>query len=242
MSPACQGLIFVICFAASRQGGGESLPDDGEMAGRMRPSRDHITPNTAHTAQGDPPSPTAPLSWTQRLKRVFRIDIEGCPQYGARLRIIACIETPEHIQTSLSHLAAGEHSGGHRARAAPPNAGGLDPTTSRSLTEPSARRASTLCRRQHVPRWQRILDPDPSDRGRTDHRDTLPATQFDGLFSLFSRRTAAGRHRHNLFNVPKAGRARWCSFKPAGNTTSRSCGPARSRPLTTLCSSRRHRR
>ena len=38
MSPACQGLIFVICLAASRQGGGESLPDDGEMAGRMRPS------------------------------------------------------------------------------------------------------------------------------------------------------------------------------------------------------------
>ena len=34
-----------------------------------------------------------------------------------------------------------------------------------------------------------------SDRGRTDHRDTLPATQFDGLFFLFSRRTAAGRHR-----------------------------------------------
>ena len=67
MSPACQGLVFVICFAASRQGGGESLPDDGEMAGRMRPSRDHITPNTAHTAQGAPHSPTAPLSWTQRL-------------------------------------------------------------------------------------------------------------------------------------------------------------------------------
>ena len=34
-----------------------------------------------------------------------------------------------------------------------------------------------------------------SDRARTDHRDTLPATQFDGLFFLFSGRTAAGRHR-----------------------------------------------
>ena len=37
------------------------------MAGRMRPSRDHITPNTAHPAQGDPHSLTAPLSWTQRV-------------------------------------------------------------------------------------------------------------------------------------------------------------------------------
>ena len=100
----------------------------------VRPSRDHITPDTAHTAQGDLHSPTAPLSWTQRLKRVFRIDIEGCPRCGARLRVIACIETPELIQTVLSHLAAREHGGGHRARAPPPNAGGLDPTTSRSLT------------------------------------------------------------------------------------------------------------
>ena len=97
MSPACQGLIFVTCFAASRQGGGESLADDGEMAGRMRPSRAHITPNTTHTAQGDPNSPIAPLSWMQRLKRVFRIDIEGCPQCGARLRVTACIETPDYV-------------------------------------------------------------------------------------------------------------------------------------------------
>ena len=82
MSPACQGLIFVICLAASRQGGGESLPDDGEMAGRMRPSRDHITPNTAHTAQGDSHSPTAPLSWTQRLKRVFRIRVRSRVKAG----------------------------------------------------------------------------------------------------------------------------------------------------------------
>ena len=52
------------------------------MAGRMRPSRDHITPNTAHTAQGDPHSPTAPLSWTQRLKRVFRIRVQSRVKAG----------------------------------------------------------------------------------------------------------------------------------------------------------------
>ena len=47
------------------------------MAGRMRPSRDHITPNTAHPAQGDPHSATAPLSWMQRLKRVFNELLNG---------------------------------------------------------------------------------------------------------------------------------------------------------------------
>ena len=35
------------------------------------------------------------MSWMQRLKRVFRIDIKDWPQCGGRVRIIACIESPE---------------------------------------------------------------------------------------------------------------------------------------------------
>jgi len=34
------------------------------------------------------------MSWMQRLKRVFRIDIEHCGLCGGRLRVIVCIETP----------------------------------------------------------------------------------------------------------------------------------------------------
>ena len=44
------------------------------------------------------------MSWAQRLKRVFGIDIATCPACGGALRIIACIEDPVVIQKILSHL------------------------------------------------------------------------------------------------------------------------------------------
>ena len=46
------------------------------------------------------------MSWMQRLKRVFHIDIERCDACGGTLRVIACIETPEVINKILTHLAA----------------------------------------------------------------------------------------------------------------------------------------
>jgi hypothetical protein len=48
--------------------------------------------------------PLAPMSWAQRLKRVFAIDIEKCPACGGNLRIIACIEEPQLIRQILSHI------------------------------------------------------------------------------------------------------------------------------------------
>ena len=48
--------------------------------------------------------PLAPLSWAERLKRVFKLDIEVCPRCGGRLRIIATITQPEVIQKLLDHL------------------------------------------------------------------------------------------------------------------------------------------
>lgn len=36
----------------------------------------------------------ASMSWSQRLKRVFGIDIETCPACGGGVRIVACIEDP----------------------------------------------------------------------------------------------------------------------------------------------------
>jgi Putative transposase len=35
-------------------------------------------------------TPLAPMTWAERFKRVFAIDIETCPQYGEKLRVIAC--------------------------------------------------------------------------------------------------------------------------------------------------------
>lgn len=52
----------------------------------------------------DSDKPRAPMSWAQRLKRVFAIDIESCPQCGGKLRVIACIEEPHLIRKILNHV------------------------------------------------------------------------------------------------------------------------------------------
>jgi hypothetical protein len=46
------------------------------------------------------------MTWAQRLKRVFGIDIETCPACGGAVRIIACIEDPVVIEKILAHLDA----------------------------------------------------------------------------------------------------------------------------------------
>ena len=48
--------------------------------------------------------PTAPLSWAERLKRVFAIDISICPRCGGTLRVIAEVTDPDVIQTILAHV------------------------------------------------------------------------------------------------------------------------------------------
>jgi hypothetical protein len=48
----------------------------------------------------------APLSWAQRLKRVFNIDIALCPICGGTLRVIADITDPAVIQKTLDHIEA----------------------------------------------------------------------------------------------------------------------------------------
>ncbi len=44
------------------------------------------------------------MSWAQRLKRVFRIDIEHCEQCGGKTKVIASIEDPLTINRILEHL------------------------------------------------------------------------------------------------------------------------------------------
>jgi hypothetical protein len=52
----------------------------------------------------DSDKPLAPMNWAQRLKRVFAIDIEKCPDCGGQLRVIACIEEPWLIRKILSQV------------------------------------------------------------------------------------------------------------------------------------------
>ena len=44
------------------------------------------------------------MSWAQRLKRVFGIDIETCTECGGPVKIVASIEDPVIIKKTLAHL------------------------------------------------------------------------------------------------------------------------------------------
>ena len=44
------------------------------------------------------------MSWAQRLKRVFDIDIETCSVCGGSMKVIACIEDPLVIKKILAQL------------------------------------------------------------------------------------------------------------------------------------------
>jgi ribosomal protein S27E len=67
----------------------------------------------------DTDKPRAPLTWMQRLKRVFAIDIETCPECGGKLRVIACIEDPQLIAKILGHVQRRDAQAGSAARAPP---------------------------------------------------------------------------------------------------------------------------
>ena len=54
---------------------------------------------------GKPPTPRhVAMSWAQRLKRVFGIEIDSCARCGGKLEVIASIEEPEVIAKSLAPL------------------------------------------------------------------------------------------------------------------------------------------
>lgn len=44
------------------------------------------------------------MTWAERLKRVFAIEIETCRRCGGRLRMIANIEEAAVIERILTHL------------------------------------------------------------------------------------------------------------------------------------------
>jgi hypothetical protein len=57
----------------------------------------------------DEPTPAerrAAMSWAQRLKRVFGIEIATCPACGGAVFIIACIEDTAVIGKIFTHLDA----------------------------------------------------------------------------------------------------------------------------------------
>jgi len=59
----------------------------------------------------------------QRLKRVFAIDIETCPECGGKLRVIACIDEPPLIAKILEHVQRRTALASRTARGPPAHGG-----------------------------------------------------------------------------------------------------------------------
>jgi hypothetical protein len=94
-------------------------------AGPLRPQRSKTqgaaADQTNECAEASANDRQRALTWAQRLKRVFTIDIEVCRRCGGRLRVIASIEEPAVIERILEHLGgAGESvDPAHPCRAPP---------------------------------------------------------------------------------------------------------------------------
>ena len=72
--------------------------------------REQVTParrgrRKAETANEPAPARHVSMTWAQRLKRVFKIDIMTCEHCGGAVKVIASIEDPVVIKTILDHLA-----------------------------------------------------------------------------------------------------------------------------------------
>jgi hypothetical protein len=81
------------------------------------PDRPQVVPRNravvSNEGQGGEPSDTdrqRSLTWAQRLKRVFAIDIEVCRRCGGQLKVIASIEDPPVIERILAHLGGASES------------------------------------------------------------------------------------------------------------------------------------
>jgi hypothetical protein len=66
--------------------------------------REYVVPQKPIEEQENPKPKAYSMTWAQRLKRVFAIDIEKCEKCGGPVRIIASIEDPDVIQKILKHL------------------------------------------------------------------------------------------------------------------------------------------
>ena len=64
------------------------------------------------TSTEEPPANRhAAMTWAQRLKRVFRIEIETYEICGGQMKVIAAIEDPAVIKRILAHLENSQYAG-----------------------------------------------------------------------------------------------------------------------------------
>ena len=81
----------------------------GKGAKRL-PNKEVASPAERHAA----------MTWAQRLKRVFSVDIKVCGRCGGSLKVIACIEDQDIIDRILAHLREKEQEAPARPLLVPP--------------------------------------------------------------------------------------------------------------------------
>jgi len=80
------------------------VPTPNRRVKRKRQQRVHTESKPTLDTGRETDRPLAPLSWAERLKRVFRLDIELCTKCGGKLRVVATITQPDVIQKILDHV------------------------------------------------------------------------------------------------------------------------------------------
>ena len=76
--------------------------------------------SNSNTEVHTPAERHAAMTWAQRLKRVFSIDIEVCSRCGGSARVITCIEDQDVIDRILDHLRQKEQETPTRPLLVPP--------------------------------------------------------------------------------------------------------------------------
>ncbi len=92
--------ICLISLASLHCGRGDRRHADGSTLTVLHRSDWHLL----FTPDRTPAERRASMTWAQRLKRVFNIDIETCSACGGAVKLIASIEDPVVIKKILAHL------------------------------------------------------------------------------------------------------------------------------------------
>jgi len=84
---------------------------NANLRAQLTPSRRGKRPPTdeestaANSDHRSPDEKRRSMTWAQRLKRVFNIDVSTCGHCGGAVRIVASIEEPTAIRAILAHFA-----------------------------------------------------------------------------------------------------------------------------------------
>jgi hypothetical protein len=97
------------------------LAPNHRWRGRVTPAkRAKGVKRIADTDVRSPAERHVAMSWAQRLKRVFNIDVEVCVHCGGSAKVIACIEDQDVIDSILAHLREKEQGRRTLSHLAPP--------------------------------------------------------------------------------------------------------------------------